>query len=52
MVNQMVRAIKNKIEGKHLYINILDFKDEGEQEAIFKEVEGILKKYQGEINGS
>jgi len=45
----LVRASKTIVEGKHLYINILDFKDEAEQELYYKKIQQLIKESQGRV---
>ena len=39
----------SKTEGKHLYINILDFKNKAEHELVFQRVRQLIESMQGRI---
>ena len=39
----MVRVTRKTVDGKHLYINILDFKDEDERDAIYFKLRDMLE---------
>ena len=44
-----VRVSKTKADGKHLYINILGFKDEKDWESLYKDIQVLLLNWQGNL---
>jgi len=44
-----VRVSKTKADGKHLYINILGFKDEKDWDSLYKDIQVLLLNWQGNL---
>lgn len=40
----MVKISKTKADGKFLYINLLDFKDEEEWNETYEKIKGMIKQ--------
>ena len=45
----MIKVSKTAAEGKHLYINLHGFKDEIEQDVIYKKIQDLVKDHRGRI---
>lgn len=45
----MVTVHKTKAKGKFLYINLMDFKDEKEQDIFFRKIQNLIKDSQTRV---
>ena len=44
-----IKVSKTKADGKHLYINILGFKDEKDWDSLYKDIQVLLLNWQGNL---
>lgn len=44
-----IKVSRTKADGKHLYINILGFKDEKDWDSLYKNIQVLLLNWQGNL---